>query len=179
MELIKQEIKKSLSNFDIKKMLKGKCNLISYDQLAKYKTIDEAMGKYGCLVILYETKEHYGHWTCVFKTHNSKGEEIISFFDSYALPVDKELDFIDDDFKIYNNSYYPYLSKLLFESPLKIEYNEHELQDFSTKISTCGRWVVARLIFRDLPLKKFVKLFSSDPYITSDELVTAFTMTLK
>ena len=167
---------KSLSNTDIKRKLGGQVRIMSYRDIYKYKDIDSMLGKYGAVALLYETKERYGHWVAIFKTFDPKsGEPIISFFDPYSIPVDHELDFIDDDFKIENNVVYPYLSELLYKSPYQIEYNEHKLQKFKPGINTCGRWVIARLLFRNLPLDEFNELFASDNYITSDELVTIFT----
>lgn len=159
------------SNHDIKKKLNGKCEIITYDDLKNYSNVDQLLEKNGCVVILYETSKNYGHWICLFKTHDKKGKEIISFFDPYGFTVDDQLDY-------GNIEYYPYLSKLLYESPYQIEYNEYPMQTFAKNISTCGPWCIARLIFKDLPLKDFHKLFKGNKNFTSDELVALFVLNL-
>jgi len=75
------------------------------------------------------------------------------------------------------NMDYPYLSELLYESPknYKITYNDHRFQKGGAGIQTCGRWSALRLVFRDLTLGQFAKLFNpKDKH--SDDLVTLLTM---
>ena len=159
------------SNNNIKKKLDGKCNIITYNDLSNYNNIDQVLGKFGCVVILYETSKNYGHWICLFKTHDKKGKEIISFFDPYGFTVDDKLDY-------GNIEYYPMMSKLLYESPYQIEYNQYPMQTFSKNIATCGPWCIARIKFRKLPLNDFHKLFKGNKHFTSDELVAIYVKNL-
>lgn len=177
MDNIDQLREKALSNFEIMDALKNKVNMVTYDELVNYDNIDQVLGKYGVCVLLIETKNNSGHWVCIYKTltDNKKKEPMISFFDSYALPVDDQLHYVSTEFREDNNMMYPYLSYLLYNSPYPIEYNHHQFQELSPKINTCGRWVIMRLLLRDLPLKKFHKLFKSSKKINSDDLVTILT----
>lgn len=164
------------SNHEILKKLNGKCNILTYSELTNFPTIEEAMGKYECLVLLYETQHNSGHWTCLFTRYNKNGEKVISFFDPYSNNIDEQLDYIDGGFRLENNSYYPYLSYLLYKTPLKIEYNELPLQNFGKGINTCGPWVIARIKFRDLSVKEFYELFRGNKNFTSDEIVALYVL---
>lgn len=168
---------KPLSNYEIMNALNNKVNMLTYDELVNYDDIDHVLGKYGVCVLLVETKENNGHWICMFKTisDNKKKEPIVSFFDSYALPVDDQLHFVNMKFREENNMLYPYLSYLLYKCPYPIEYNEHQFQKLSPQINTCGRWVILRLLLKHLSLKKFYKLFKPSKKIDSDDLVTILT----
>jgi hypothetical protein len=167
--ILQEKLTEPLSNVDIKKKLHGHVNIIKYESLVNYDNIDDILGEWGCCVILYELRNNSGHWVCLFKTKDNK----ISFFDPYALKPDDQLNFINVKFRLENNSYYPYLTYLLYKSPYPIEYNEYQLQDFNNKsLATCGRWCCCRLMFRDMSVKQFYNHFKSFNDITSDEFVT-------
>jgi len=167
---------KSLSNNDIIKQLGGKVKVYSYDELSQFPTIDALLEPYESVVILYETAPDFGHWCCLFKAKNDKGKDIISFFDPYALKVDDQLNFINKDFRLKNNSYYPTLSALMTDSNYPIEYNEHPVQQMKDGTNTCGRWCIMRLKLKHLPLKEFYDLFKSDKNFSSDDLVILATI---
>lgn len=175
-KLIDKNKGKALSNNDIKDQLKGQVKVISYDELSKYNNIDELLSPYDSVVILYETAKDFGHWVCLFKTVDKKGEEIVSFFDPYSLKPDDQLNFINTKFRKENNEYYPYLSDLLLNSPYPIEYNEHPVQKLKDGTNTCGRWCIMRLRLKHLPLDEFYKLFKADKNFTSDDLVILATI---
>lgn len=156
---------KALSENDILRLIDGKANLMTYNQLQKCKTLDEALGKDKALVLLYEVAPNYGHWTCVFDRNGT-----IEVFDSYGMYPDDEIDFVPKQFKKLNYKKLRYLSKLLYESKKRIEYNEVPLQSDEEGISTCGRWVIVRLIYRDVPQNKFADFFKK--YDDPDLLVT-------
>jgi hypothetical protein len=160
---------KALSNSDILKLTDDKCNVMSYDELQKFKTLDDALGSHNALVVLYEFKENFGHWCCVIK----QSDKLIEFFDPYSSKPDREFSFLPEQYKLF-----PYLSKLMYESPYKLSYNEHKFQKNGGNINTCGRWCATRIILKSLPLDKFAKIFlnrSKSP----DDLVTYFTSGLK
>jgi hypothetical protein len=172
-------LKYALSNHDIFQLLKGKCNVITYSELSKYNTIEQALGKNGCLVILYETEPNFGHWTCVFYSRNQRGKKIISWFDSYGLYPDDEVDFIDNNMRKLLTGGEFYLSKLLSNTQYPVEYNEFPLQEMKDGVNTCGKWAVARILLRDLPVEDFYYLFRSGKNFTSDQLVDKFIETLQ
>lgn len=159
---------KSLSNDEIKDFFDGNVNVITYEDLPKYRTIDELLSPYDMTVLLFLTRPNYGHWTCLFRTPDNE----ISFFDSYGYKPDSELKHIDKRVRQQTNQDYAYLSKLLYESPYPIEYNEHKFQRKEKGVNTCGRWVIMRLLFRDFDLEAFEHLFKKPG---ADEIISQLT----
>lgn len=161
-----------LSESDILNLIDDKANVLTYRELEEYDNINDALGNHKALILLYETKPNYGHWTCVFKVGKNK----IQFFDSYGLFIDDEMNFVPNIFKETNYNDYRHLSKLLYNSGYKIYYNNYKLQSDSTdeqQINTCGRFVAVRLALRDLTEDQFANIFLrfDDP----DLLVTYLT----
>lgn len=162
-----KEISKSLSGEEILNYLDYKCNLIQYKDIVNYNTIEELLGKYKKCVILYHTRKNYGHWTCIYEVKNR-----IYFFDSYGFIPDDELKFLPYDLKEELNSDYRYLTKLLYESNKRVEYNEHQFQRRADGVNTCGRWVINRLKYPEISIEKYNKLFKeASKYIDLDELI--------
>lgn len=175
-EITKNEIilasKIPLSSDDIERMLKGKTRIISYKQLMKKNNINEVLEPFGSCVILYETKDAFGHWICLLKRGN-----IIEQFDSYGYIPDNQRKFIPE---AYKKMHYPekYLVKLLLDSGYKIRYSEFKLQDANDEnVASCGRWVVMRILFKDLDEYQFKNLFTGKS-LKPDLLVTYATMLL-
>lgn len=161
-----------LSGEDIKKLLKGKVKIIEYPELSNYNSIEELLNPYGQVVILYESKPNYGHWTTLFKYPNRSGVE---FFDPYGIKIDDEFNYISDKYRIELNEDVPYLSNLLYNYDGPIEYNDYKFQKFAENIDTCGRWVVLRLVLKKKSLEEFEDLFINGPKemkIDRDKLVT-------
>ena len=107
------------------------------------------------IVILYETRKHYGHWCCLFRNNKNN----IEFFDSYGIFPDDELKYATKSFRKKNNMMWPHLTYLLLSCPYKIEYNNHKFQKMSRKISTCGRWCLIRCLLSAVDIDNFYKLF--------------------
>lgn len=142
------------------------CRWLVYDDLQKFKSIEELMEP-GAVVILLqiETKSAplVGHFILLLdhKTH-------YEHFDSYGLLMDEEL-------KLTNEHH---LTNIFGKSRKKIVDNTTRLQMMREDVNTCGRWVVARLLLRDLELDEFlgvIKYFIRP----SDDLVAAMTLLLQ
>jgi hypothetical protein len=162
------------SNTDIYKKLDGKCDVKLYRELDKCNTLDDALGPNNAIVLLYEQKNNFGHWCCVFRNNN-----IVFFFDPYGVWPDDQLDEIDKKYRLKSGQAYRQLSFLMAESPYQIDYNNHQLQSDHENINTCGRWCVARLKNRFLNSDQFYKLFGpGHENIDPDELVTEYTENL-
>ncbi len=162
---------KALSSEDILDAINGKANLIAYPDIVNYKNIKDLLGKYNACIILYQTKENFGHWTCVFK--NKYG---YNFFDSYGIKPDFEIKFIPKYYREDSGQSFTHLTYLLAKTKKPIEYNDVKLQKLKSGVNTCGRWVTARLILKDMPIKDFVKFFRSKYLgLTPDQLVTYLT----
>lgn len=168
---IKSLISKSLSNDEIMGIINNKANLISYKNIHKYRSLDELLGNNNACVILYETKPNYGHWCCIFKLN----DEMVEFFDPYSIFPDKQIELINDEYREKSNQNYPYLTKLMVESPYILSYNHYPFQKYAKGINTCGRWVALRLLFRFMDLESFIDLFSGRKKYSKDFYVTLLT----
>ncbi len=164
-----------LSDGDIMKLVDGKAHVVTYPNMHKYSSLDELLGHHGACCILYETHEHYGHWTLISirPLYTQKGKQIVEYFDSYGYLPDYPLEMIPKEFAESSHQNYPYLSSLMAECPYKISYNEHQFQKLSPNVKDCGRWISLRCILKDLPLEDFAKFFYG---IYSDNLATLLTM---
>lgn len=144
----------ALSSDDIFSLTGGKTNILTNRELANVRRIEDIL-KHGACVVLYETKERSGHWCCVF----SRGPKEIQWFDSYGLMPDSELTFIDRDFRKKSNQVSTHLTRLLLEWMKRtggdVRYSQYRLQKLSPKDNTCGRFVVLRLLLRDLDEDEF------------------------
>lgn len=153
--LIKLLHNKSLSGRDIHNFLGGQCNILTYPEIKEFNSIDNILSIDKPLVLLYMTKEHYGHWVCLIKHLNK-----IEFFDSYGTVIDKQLDKINPFFRSQSGQDYPYLLKLLYDSGLPVEYNHYPIQkkykDKIETVATCGRHCIVRLLNKDLELENYI-----------------------
>ena len=165
-----------LSNNDINyRLSNGKANIVAYSKLHKYKTLDQLLGKQGYVILLFERKKNYGHWTLIFKTIDGG----VEFFNSYNGFPDDSLKYISSDFRKRSNQDHTYLTDLFIKSPYKLSYNEFTFQRKKQDIATCGRWVLLRLFLRDLNLyefKDFVNKYCKQFNLTPDQLVTFLTL---
>lgn len=163
------DIQVPLSDADItsdfkKNFLKKKgVRIVTYEELADYDSINDLLYPYDRCVILYETKRNSGHWTCLFKRKRLGEPSIISFFDSYGLKIDEELEYVPKNLR----GDYPHLTYLLYRHAQKypdlpVEYNEFPLQEDLKGVNTCGKWCVIRMYLNNLDAREFAKLFKSD-----------------
>lgn len=164
----------SFGNDEIIKIT-GIDNILTYDKLAKYNSVEALLGIHKAVIILYRTTANYGHWTTLFKVNNNT----LEFFDSLGFKVDEEFSFIDKEVRRVLGEWKPHLTAILEKSRYNIIQNTHKLQENKEGINTCGRWVSGRLYLRNTPLDVFVKHFTSGlPRITPDEMITIFTNNL-
>jgi hypothetical protein len=164
---MKDSLNYSLSGKDILNKLDNKCNIVQYSDIHNFKTIDDLLGRYNKCVILYHTSENYGHWCCIYQYKNT-----IYFFDSYGFMIDDQLNFLHKDLRDDLNSDFMHLTKLLYNSKKKIEYNEYQLQARLPNVNTCGRWVICRLLYPQISIDDFYKIFKdASKYIDIDELI--------
>lgn len=157
----------SLSDSDVLTLVEHRAKILIYSDLAKFETIDEALGKHQAAFLLYEAKPSYGHWVCIYR----QGDKVY-FFDPYGTFIDDQLENIDNNFREISGQLYPQLSYLLYISPYQIFYNEHRYQKLKPGINTCGRWSALRLVFRDVSPARFRQLFKGKD---ADEIVTVLT----
>lgn len=162
----------ALSDRDIFELVSGMCTIIRYPNVYKYKSIDEMLDGKGACFLLYEWKQHEGHWVCLTLHGNN-----LEYFDPYGGDIkgmpDAELDNIPNGkYKRSSHQDKPYLSYLMRECPYNLSYNEFKFQHLHPRIKSCGRWSALRILFKMLPLAEFKELFYG-PY--SDDIVTLIT----
>lgn len=163
----KNKIDYSLSGQDVIDALDGKCNIVSYPDIKKYRNINDLLGKYKKCVILYLNSANYGHWTCIYEYNGT-----IYFFDSYGVEPNGQLNWLPKNVNKLLKQDHKHLLKLLYNSGKPIEYNEYPLQKFGKGINTCGKWVVFRLKYPFLSVENFRKLFENKN-IEPDKLINS------
>ena len=157
----------SLSDSDIRRFLPG-IPILTYQELTSINDIDQILNNpYNAAVILIEVRPKSGHWTLI-----QKRNKMLEWFDSYGVKVDNQLQKIDKKFRQVSDQDFPYVSKLMKESPYKLSYNNHRLQIMAHNINTCGRHVICRVILKDMSLNAYNKLMRSTD-LSPDELVTS------
>ena len=159
----------SLTNFDLLKMLDNNIHIMTYPELVECKTIDEALAPHDALILLYESKSHYGHWCAIIKRDNT-----IEHFDSYGIMPDEELKFATNAFRKSNKMRLPHLTALLIECPYRIEFNEFQLQEKKQGVNTCGRWAGLRVLHKDMPIEEFAEYFMNQG-MKPDDVATLLT----
>ncbi len=150
-----------LSGADMMRLIEGKANIMTVNNLSNYDNIDDVLGKYSAVIFLYESKPMYGHWVCLYKINKNT----LFFFDPYGLAPDEQL--------LFGKYTKPYLSKLLNKSRYNVKYNDYDIQQFAKNISTCGKFVAFRLIFRDMTNANFISLFLENKHYSPDFWISA------
>jgi len=158
----------SLSSDDIHKLCPG-IPIWMYPQLSKMNsTKDLFKGKNACIILIL-TSPSFGHWISVLQY-----PDMIQVHDSYGIPIDSELHWINEHFREENNEQVPHLSHLLQKDGRKITHNTYKLQSKAQGVNTCGRHASERVIKHSLQLNDYVK-FLKATNLNSDEAVLVLT----
>jgi len=168
----------ALGDDDIKNALPD-INIIDYEQLKNYNSIDELLPNNGdSVIILYEHEQNSGHWVCV-----SKINDTIEFFCSYGTPPDHQLKWVDYNTRKELGSDIPLLSKMFDATDKDVIYNDVKYQNEDRNIATCGKYVVVRIkaLRKGLTLQQFEDfLKSSKPKNSSyDEYINQLFLNLE
>jgi hypothetical protein len=144
---------------------------VLYSDLAKYKTIDDLLGKEGYVIILYQTSSKTtGHFVAI--TRNDKTGRI-RYADSYAIRnPDAEIQYTP-----YDQSLPKYLSALL--EGTNFESNTVDYQSSQKGVSTCGRWSSIFCLLRNCELSQISTFFKGNKggfLQNSDNCATLITM---
>jgi hypothetical protein len=166
---------KSTSENDILRFIRPmNAKILEYPEIYNFKTIEELINPYGIVVLLYLIEENFGHWVCLFKSHNNK----IEFFDPYGVFPDDELNFGSEVYKLNKKNVDRWLTRLLLNymnNGNKVDYNEYQFQKFSKNIATCGRHCAFRIINKNISIDKYKKLMDElkkASGLSYDEIVT-------
>jgi len=152
-----------LSDLDISRYLCEPLHIASYKELASVSSIYELFHQ-DYFVLLYQISDKMGHWVVCLNRPDH-----IEFFDSLGKCPDITPNYADQTVSKKNLQTSKLLTRLLYESGKPVIYNNIPLQ--SKGSNTCGRWVLARINMRDIPLEDF-QLFFANPYFTPDQMVT-------
>lgn len=155
--------KYALSDDDIFKYLCEPLNLVSYRELREVPDIYQLFTQ-DYFVLLYQMTERMGHWVCCINRPDH-----IEFFDSLGKCPDRTPEYSNGEINKKNYQTAKLLTRLLYESGKPVIYNNIPLQ--STDSNTCGRWVLGRIIMRDIPLEDFQMIFDNQ-HFTPDQLIT-------
>lgn len=158
----------ALSDADLLDKMQHQANLVTYPEIAEYRTLDELLGPYNVCFILYLWKPGMGHWCCITRHGN-----LVEFFDPYGEPIDSCLEQIPEPYRTESGQKLPMLSYLMRESKYKLSYNEYQFQELDEDVSSCGRWTILRGLLKDLTLEQFRKLFLDEH---GDDIATLLTM---
>jgi hypothetical protein len=148
-----------LSDSQINTLLDKKVNIVTYEDIHKYDSVDELLGCYKQCIILFCNKPNYGHWTTLFICPT---DGKLNYFNSYGDLKSKYEGYPDAPLKLIDKKYrkesyqdYPYLTDLMIESDYDLEYNPYDFQKLANNIKTCGYWCVLRLFCKEMDDKKF------------------------
>ena len=97
-----------LTGMDIKEITNNAVNIVPYHTLRPNHSLEELFGDKPAVMLLYETKENYGHWVALIKQNG-----FLEFFDSYGFKVDEELNYAKYDKEAT-------LTKILQQSKVRI-----------------------------------------------------------
>ncbi len=171
---------KPLSGTEISDACNDEIKIMTYDNLLNYDNIDDVFGDKDSIALLYVTHPNptYGHWTGLFR-HRNYDPQTIEFFDSYGLFIDEQIKFVPKQLRAQLGEDYPYLSKLLYESPYELIYNPIQLQQKKKGVASCGRHVVMRCISKNIMLHDYIDLIQEKDTIDNpDEMVTYLTSSI-
>ena len=159
-----------LSDADIRKILGNGISIITYPDLGKMNSIDEAFDSKGRCIMLYLTEsETSGHWVCMLKKRGS-----IEFFDPYGEPPDKPLTTLSDEQREALGEGEPLLTEMLRASGKPVYYNTHGFQKDRADVATCGRHSVVRCLYAPYTLEKY-KACIDKSGMSPDNFVSALT----
>lgn len=133
-----------INSDDLKSILGQDLRIIKFQELKNYSSIYQLLPKTKDYVVIFFTDEiknnvNIGHWTCLMRYKNT-----FEFFDSYGLEEEDELKFISNKKRIEYGEEIDYLHNLL--SKVKHTNNKYDYQKWDDKITTCGRWVILRIM---------------------------------
>jgi len=163
-----------LTDSDIVNMTHGDANVLVYEDLQKYNTIDDAFEGKPALVLLFQNTRNSGHWVALYKIKPNT----MYYYDSYAFPMDSEIAFSKYLISIGMKTH-PTLTYLIQKSGYKLVQNKIRFQTLSDSSSTCGRWCVHRINHRYMSDKDYATLMLGNRHYNGDFWVSLLTLNLE
>jgi hypothetical protein len=157
-----------LTGEQIVKICDGKVKVVPYHELVNVNSIEELIAPFDAVILLYETRLNFGHYTALLKDPDGN----LEFFDSYGFAPDQELHYAK-----YDNT--PYLTNLIAKYKQKggkLVYNNYQFQAWVKDVNTCGRWTSTRVrLAKKYNLQQFQTLFQNIKFYNGDWMVSALT----
>ncbi len=165
----------ALSAQDIQDILEPDTKIFTYPAFNDMSSIEEAFDPLGRSVFLFLTESPTSrHWLCMFKRRGH-----IEYFDSYGGRPDSQRKWLSPEELERLDESEPSLTTLLRRSGYRVYANTYPYQSKREDVSTCGRWVVARLICKDMSNEQFYHAVRRDMAANGcdslDDWVTGFT----
>lgn len=165
-QLLKKDVKEPLSIEMLQTVVPDWCGVAFYDKLKRFRSLKEALAGKKCMAVLYQIHDQKqnvqnaaGHFILLNGSH-----KIPEYFSSSGWPVAKELSATHSDPQIFQRL----LGKKYTENRVPLEKLGNT--------NTCWRFVLARAILCDMPLREFQKLFQHHLNLQNpDQIVTALT----
>jgi DNA adenine methylase len=140
---IKQVEEDPLDDLELKNLL-GNPRILKYDELSKYRSLEELLPKKrDYIILLYLDAPNKGHWTCIIRNNND-----VYFFCSYGSKVDEPLSWVPITIRMKLRVCVPFLTRLFNNTSLNTYYSPVKYQQERDDVNTCGRYCV-------LLIKKF------------------------
>lgn len=158
-----------LTDADIEAIL-GKTVIMTYPELQDMEDIEEIFDADGRSVLLFLTENNQtGHWTALIRNSDT-----IEYFDPYGSAPDADRKWLSKEKLRELDEEKPHLTRLLRNSHLKVYFNTYDFQEDKQNVNTCGRWVVARLLYRKKTLRQFYNIVMNSG-LKPDDFVSALT----
>jgi hypothetical protein len=141
LEEMRKTLSYSLSDADIRHILGQNCKIVEYCDLDKFSNMDDLLpGETDYVIILIESQQNSGHWTCI-----TKRDKVISMMDSYGVKLQDELNFVSRAMNRVLGNTKQELENLIKSCADDVEviYNKTPLQSQSPTVASCGRWCCA------------------------------------
>lgn len=146
---IKSRLGYALSDADLRGYLGEDIDqhIIKYSELANYRSIEDLLPHDRSFkIVLIESSENSGHWICLLRYKDKRGEDTIEFFNSYGNKPTTELNFVKSCVSFLLGQHTNLLKDLLDKTDKRVVYNKKRFQKYSPKINTCGRHCVSRIV---------------------------------
>lgn len=144
---------------------------VLYSDLRKYKSAQQLIGKEKRVVILYQTSSRTsGHFVALYERFDG----VLCFCDSYGLKYDAEIQYAE-----YDQPLPRYLTNLIENSGMDIDYNKVDYQRKQSRIADCGRYssffctVGQQATFREI---QTMLTTNQDAFLIPDHIVTMVTL---
>ena len=169
-DLVSQIESQPISMEDVSRMLGPHAQataVIQYDDLAHFQSAEQMFKMSPNIIVLLQIETpgapKVGHWIALLNqgTH-------YEHFDSYGISMDKELAITHEK---------PFMTRLMQHPDKPLVQSTKRLQRMREEMNTCGRWCVARVKMRDMPLLEFERFFTRFKDMP-DAVVTLMTMFL-